>query len=126
MEFIVVLAVGILVVWGIVALVSSVDGAGRYNTKPVKGQFKRDFNRALYETNLNGTMRDRSVSDEVKSQVWFRDDHKCQDCGTESQPDNPLVFDFIKPFSQGGTSDVWNIQLLCQSCAVKKRINLNG
>lgn len=37
------IVLGILVIWGVLALIGQVDGAGRYNGKRVPGQFKRDF-----------------------------------------------------------------------------------
>ena len=36
----------------------------------------------------------------------------CMACGFDS----PLEFDHIIPIANGGTSDVWNLQMLCMPC----------
>ena len=45
-----------------------------------------------------------------------RDHGKCSECETEKD----LQFDHIIPFSQGGSNNEQNIQILCSSCNMKK------
>ena len=51
-------------------------------------------------------------SPDGKKIVFTRDGGVCQCCGSS----NSLEYDHITPFSCGGSSDVSNIQLLCQKC----------
>ena len=54
----------------------------------------------------------RYVSETTKKIVYARDRGICQCCGSSVN----LEYDHITPFSCGGTSEVSNIQLLCQKC----------
>ena len=54
----------------------------------------------------------RHISKTTKNIVYSRDGGKCQCCGSFEN----LEYDHIIPFSCGGSSDVSNIQLLCQKC----------
>lgn len=54
----------------------------------------------------------RSISATTKKIVYSRDGGICQCCGSSAN----LEFDHITPYSCGGSSDVSNIQLLCQPC----------
>ncbi|HWF65203.1 MAG TPA: HNH endonuclease signature motif containing protein [Rhizomicrobium sp.] len=56
------------------------------------------------------------VSDDVKLHIWSRDGGACVRCGSKEQ----LHFDHIIPVAKGGSNDAMNIQLLCQSCNLKK------
>lgn len=69
----------------------------------------------LYETSeiANTAKRSREpLSEEVKFEVWRRDQGRCEICGSQEN----LEFDHIIPFSKGGSSTARNIQLLCQNC----------
>lgn len=59
---------------------------------------------------------DRRIQDEVKREVWRRDEGKCMKCGSRES----LEFDHIIPVSRGGGSTVRNIELLCEACNRKK------
>lgn len=54
----------------------------------------------------------RYISETTKKVVFTRDGGKCQCCGSYEN----LEYDHIIPYSCGGSSDVRNIQLLCQKC----------
>lgn len=54
----------------------------------------------------------RYISETTKKIVYSRDGGICKCCGSSSN----LEYDHITPFSCGGSSDVLNIQLLCQHC----------
>jgi 5-methylcytosine-specific restriction endonuclease McrA len=60
------------------------------------------------------------ISTDTRIFVWQRDGGKCRNCGSRQQ----LHFDHIIPQSWGGSSTVENIQLLCQTCNLKKGASL--
>ena len=63
----------------------------------------------------------RLIPTEVKVMVWKRDKGRCVKCGSNTN----LHYDHIIPFSKGGASDSPdNIQLLCSSCNLKKKDNI--
>lgn len=53
-----------------------------------------------------------AISDEVRLQVWQRDQGKCARCGSREN----LEFDHIVPVAMGGSSTARNVELLCQNC----------
>lgn len=61
---------------------------------------------------FSGFSQSRYVSTTTKKIVFTRDGGKCQCCGSSLS----LEYDHITPFSCGGSSEVSNIQLLCQRC----------
>ena len=54
----------------------------------------------------------RYISETTKKIVYSRDGGSCKCCGSSLS----LEYDHIMPYSCGGSSDVSNIQLLCQKC----------
>lgn len=54
----------------------------------------------------------RSISQEVKAEVWQRDGGKCVECGDTHY----LEFDHIIPLSRGGATSPTNLQILCRAC----------
>lgn len=59
----------------------------------------------------------RPISKRRRYAVLARDGFKCQACGRSPQThDVVLEIDHIIPFSKGGTSDMDNLQSLCESC----------
>ncbi|MEV4128986.1 TerD family protein [Nocardia sp. NPDC049707] len=54
----------------------------------------------------------RSISQEVKAEVWQRDGGKCVECGDGHY----LEFDHIIPLSRGGATSATNLQILCRAC----------
>ena len=62
----------------------------------------------------------RSISQEVRDEVWNRDKGKCTECGSNEN----LEFDHIIPHAKGGANTYRNIQLLCQDCNRRKSDNI--
>lgn len=59
----------------------------------------------------------RLIPTSVKALVWARDKGRCVKCGSNKN----LNYDHIIPFSKGASSkDPNNIQLLCQTCNLRK------
>ena len=64
----------------------------------------------------SGDVRRKNISEEVRIFVWRRDGARCVKCNSQEN----LEFDHIIPVSQGGSSTVRNIQLLCEKCNRQK------
>ena len=62
---------------------------------------------------IRGTSR--HISHSVKLQVSRRDQNICQICRCNI-PDDEMNYDHIIPYSKGGSSQVNNIRILCQTC----------
>jgi 5-methylcytosine-specific restriction endonuclease McrA len=60
--------------------------------------------------------RREAISRTVQREVWQRDGGRCVECSTRER----LCFDHIVPFSRGGANTVRNIQLLCETCNLRK------
>jgi 5-methylcytosine-specific restriction endonuclease McrA len=56
----------------------------------------------------------------VKKAVWERDEGRCQWCGAEDTPENPIHYDHIYPWSLGGENTVENLELLCRKHNLEK------
>lgn len=54
----------------------------------------------------------RSISQEVKAEVWQRDAGTCVECSESHY----LEFDHIIPLSRGGATSATNLQILCRGC----------
>src|SRR5450755_238333 len=67
-----------------------------------------------------GRERRPTIPREVKEEVFRRDGGICQRCGD----DFDIQYDHVTPFSGGGSSDAWNLQLLCGKCNRKKGARL--
>jgi len=52
------------------------------------------------------------IPEQIRITVWRRDQGKCVVCGSREN----LEYDHIIPVSQGGSSTVRNIELLCEKC----------
>ncbi|MBW4566856.1 MAG: HNH endonuclease [Tolypothrix carrinoi HA7290-LM1] len=59
--------------------------------------------------------RSRYIPLSVRFTVLQRDNHKCVSCG-KTPPEVTLEVDHKKPFSQGGTNHISNLQTLCFNC----------
>lgn len=58
----------------------------------------------------------RSISAEVRREVWRRDEGKCVDCGSRER----LEYDHIIAFANGGSNTARNIELRCEVCNRRK------
>ena len=56
----------------------------------------------------------------VRSKVLARDGYRCRHCGISAALGAILHVDHIIPVSKGGTSDMGNLQTLCQDCNLGK------
>ena len=63
----------------------------------------------------SGNYRER-IPQQVRFEVWRRDQGRCVRCGSRER----LEFDHIVPISEGGSSTIRNVELLCESCNRKK------
>jgi len=70
---------------------------------------------AAIEFQKSGPKRD-PIPEEVKLLVWARDGGCCVRCGSKQE----LHFDHIIPVAKGGGNSEANIQILCQTCNLKK------
>lgn len=59
---------------------------------------------------------DRGITQEVRDQVWQRDQGRCTECGAEGT----LQFQQIIPTSLGGSGAYRNIELLCDDCTRRR------
>lgn len=93
--------------------------------KDVKNLFE-DFyikrKKGIYEYILNNDERAlnlRTFDDKTKATVYERQDHKCAICNKEFER-NKMHADHITPWSDGGSTDIDNCQMLCIDCNLKK------
>lgn len=75
----------------------------------------------IFNVNHLAIEHNRLIPTLIKQQVFARDKGKCVSCGSNLN----LHYDHIIPFSRGGSSvDANNIQILCQTCNLKKKANI--
>jgi hypothetical protein len=70
---------------------------------------------AAIEFEKSGPRRD-PIPEDVKLLVWARDGGCCVRCGSKEG----LHFDHIIPVVKGGGNTAENVQILCQSCNLRK------
>ena len=73
------------------------------------------------QSNPSDSGRER-IPDETQIFVWNRDGGSCVKCGSQEN----LAFDHIIPHSLGGSNSRRNLQLLCDSCNLKKSNKIGG
>lgn len=64
----------------------------------------------------------KGISDETQIFVWNRDGGSCVKCESREN----IAFDHIIPHSLGGSNSRRNLQLLCDSCNLKKSNKIGG
>lgn len=69
------------------------------------------------EPDILAPSRVRHIPLAVRREVFERDQHRCQRCGTEY---GPMHLDHIHPWVKGGANTVDNLQVLCASCNLAK------
>ncbi|MDR0248239.1 MAG: HNH endonuclease [Oscillospiraceae bacterium] len=63
------------------------------------------------------------LTDEIKRQVFVRDNYVCLCCGKAQRKGVPLNADHIRPIAMGGNNAVSNLQTLCKQCNAVKSVN---
>ena len=89
--------------------------AARYPEKNRIRALKRYYLDPLYYQ-LKRTAQRYGCLPELLLRIEFRDDYKCQHCGTEANS----TFDHIVPISKGGETTFDNLQVLCGPCNFSK------
>jgi len=83
----------------------------------LEAYIEQSLNKFYRKLNLNQTAnKTRTIPQNVKQEVWIRDNGKCVQCGAGEY----LEFDHVIPFSKGGANSSNNIQLLCRKCNLSK------
>lgn len=88
-----------------------------FKFKLVMIELGEEENKKAFDVSNLAMEHNRLIPSSVKTLVWVRDKGRCVKCGS----DKNLHYDHIIPFSKGGSSkDANNIQLLCQTCNLRK------
>ena len=68
------------------------------------------------------TARPRTINEKIRLQVLKHDNYKCQKCGRSpvTHAGIYLHIDHMIPFSKGGSSEIGNLQTLCNKCNLGK------
>jgi len=66
---------------------------------------------------------DDELTDEIKRQVFARDNFTCLCCDKAQRKGVPLNADHIRPVSMGGNNAISNLQTLCKQCNTVKGVN---
>jgi 5-methylcytosine-specific restriction endonuclease McrA len=84
---------------------------------PKKPRLRHRPTELLRRTRQTVVGRDyQRIEHDTRTFVWARDRGRCRNCGS----DRNLQFDHIIPKSLGGSNVAENVELLCQSCNVRK------
>lgn len=75
----------------------------------------------LSKTGISLRDGNRQINWSDSSFIWQVQDGKCKKCGTRVSVHD--VKDHVKEWSVGGSTDITNIQILCESCNKEKTIN---
>ncbi len=83
-------------------------------------RFERLKQKYLEEDSTKDTKNRPRIPENIRIQVWRRDDGKCARCGSREN----LEYDHIVPISKGGSNTTRNIELLCEKCNRSKSNNI--
>ena len=103
-------------IYGLVKVDYELDRPGRRKAFKFLLSPNFEYNNLKHPQDDKEIPRSRLIPREVKILVMKRDNGKCSECENEKD----LQFDHIIPFSQGGSNNEQNIQILCSSCNMKK------
>tara|TARA_B100000029_G_scaffold178587_1_gene175968 strand:- start:976 stop:1752 length:777 start_codon:yes stop_codon:yes gene_type:complete len=96
-----------------------------YKSKLYLAESEEDVINHIKQTELDHSQpnsgRER-IPDQTQIFVWNRDDGTCVKCGSREN----LAFDHIIPHSLGGSNSRRNLQLLCDTCNLKKSNKIGG
>lgn len=71
---------------------------------------------ATAKKNIRKAKKARRPSKNLREKVFARDKYRCVVCGSTEN----LTIDHRIPYSKGGTTEMSNLQTLCESCNQKK------
>jgi ATP-dependent helicase IRC3 len=72
---------------------------------------------------IGGTELPNILTDEIRQQVYTRDNYQCLCCGKERRRGVSLEIDHILPVAMGGKNVPSNLQTLCRQCNGIKGVN---
>jgi hypothetical protein len=101
------------------------------NSINFKKAFDHAVNRILIGTEIVGPItgiskpehRPMLLTDEIKQQVYKRDNYQCLCCGKERRKGVSLEIDHVLPIAMGGKNAPSNLQTLCKQCNGIKGVN---
>ncbi|WP_395640344.1 HNH endonuclease [Pseudolysinimonas sp.] len=120
----------LFVLWlvGGVVFLASDDGLTPIDVKALVNQERNTRRLALEKAHALQAMTEQldkprqreRIPQEVRIEVWQRDQGRCVECGSQEG----LEFDHIIPFAMGGSNTARNLQLLCGDCNRRKGMTL--
>jgi len=104
-------------IWG------SVRNACCLVAKYHEGKISREI---LLKGNLEESYKRRTIPLNIRWAVLKRDNYTCVKCGKSPAKDRDIDIevDHIKPIAKGGTNEIDNLQVLCNSCNQGKKDKL--
>ena len=61
----------------------------------------------------------KTISRRLRHKVFKRDNYRCIECGATNK-DTRLHIDHVLPVCKGGSNDIDNLQVLCETCNLSK------
>lgn len=88
--------------------------------RPIRLRTGGESGRAFMEVPRFTALDTEPVDTDTRLIVWKRDGGRCRNCGSTEN----LHFDHVIPRSWGGSSDAYNVQVLCRACNLRKGASL--
>jgi len=60
----------------------------------------------------------RQVNNQIRKEIFERDNHTCRYCGNK---EGPFHADHVYPYSKGGETSIENLVTACANCNTKKQ-----